>query len=70
MGIGIGIVVVAEPSPGSGGCDLAGGPHTRYGAGVGTSYPTQPGSATRATSTMYDPLKPNALIPWLLSPEP
>ena len=33
-----GHVVVAEPSPGSGGRDLAGGPLSRHGSGGGTSY--------------------------------
>ena len=33
-----GHVVFTEPPPGSGGRDLAGGPHTRHGAGGGTSY--------------------------------
>ena len=48
-----GHVAVTEPFTGSGGRDLAGGPHTRHGAGGGTHLLVlQPGSATRATSTL------------------
>ena len=57
-------------SPADGGRDLVGGPHTRHGAGGGGGgwhlLVLQPGSATRAMSTLaYANLLPSSFFPWL-----